>query len=67
MNLKQKMVVVLMDVLLLAELAVAIYLGVRDPDNLTVIFLKTYVPTAAVTVVAARICIRRLASRPALQ
>lgn len=67
MNIKQKMVVVLMDVLLLAELALAIYLGVRDLDNLTVVFLKTYVPAAAVTVAAARICIRRLASRPAQQ
>jgi hypothetical protein len=60
MNGKQRLVVVLMDILLLAELAVAIYLGQRSPDDIALIFLKTYLPAMLVTVVLARICIKRL-------
>ncbi len=65
MNGKQKIVVVTMDGLLLAELALSMYLGWRDPENLTVVFLKTFVPAVAVTFVAARIFIKRLATQPA--
>ena len=65
MNLKQRIVIVVMDGLLLTELAVSMYLGWRDPDNLTVVFLRTFLPAVVVTVVAARICIKRLAIRPA--
>ena len=60
MNGKQRLVIVLMDILLLVELAVAIYLGQRSPDNIAVIFLKTYLPAMLVTVVLARICVKRL-------
>jgi len=58
MNIKQKFVVIIMDVLLLAELGISIYLGYRDPENLTIVFLKTYVPALIVTVVAARVMLR---------
>ena len=59
MNLKQRLVVIVMDLLLLAELAVAIYLGYQNQEQLTLIFLRTYVPAMAVTVVLARICFER--------
>jgi hypothetical protein len=58
MNLKQKFVVIIMDVLLLVELGISIYLGYRNPENLTIVFLKTYVPALIVTVVAARVMLR---------
>ena len=58
MNIKQKFVVIIMDVLLLAELGISIYLGYRDPENLTIVFLKTYVPALIVTMVAARVMLR---------
>lgn len=64
MNLKQKIVVVVMDALLLAELTLAIYLGYRDPGNQTEIFLKTFLPALVVTVGAARLCIHRLETKP---
>ena len=60
LNPKQRLVVVLMDLLLLIELAVAVYLGYQDQPNLTAIFLRTYVPAMVITVLLARICIRRL-------
>ncbi|BFR49786.1 hypothetical protein RVX_R28470 [Nitratidesulfovibrio sp. HK-II] len=59
-NLKQALVVVTQDVLLLAELALAIYLGSRNPDDLSGIFLRTFIPLAALTVFASRLAIRRL-------
>jgi hypothetical protein len=58
MNIKQKLVVIIMDVLLLAELGISIYLGYRNPENLTIVFLKSYVPALIVTVVAARVMLR---------
>ncbi|MFZ0134775.1 MAG: hypothetical protein WAK95_19725 [Desulfobacterales bacterium] len=63
LNGKQKLIVVLMDLLLLIELAVAVYLGYQHQENLTVIFLRTYVPAMLITVILARIGIRKLATQ----
>jgi hypothetical protein len=63
MNKKQKLIVVVMDLLLLIELAVAVYLGYQQQENLTIIFLRTYVPAMLVTVILARIGIRKLANQ----
>jgi len=63
MNGKQKLIVVVMDLLLLIELAVAVYLGYQQQENLTVIFLRTYVPAMLITVILARISIRKLATQ----
>ena len=62
MNIKQRIVIIAMDVMLLAELALSIYLGHRQPDNLTLVFLRTYIPAMLVTVILARICFVRLRS-----
>jgi hypothetical protein len=59
MNLKQRIAVVVMDLMLVAELAVCIYLGHRTPDELTGFFLKTYLPAGGATVLAALLLIRR--------
>ena len=63
LNAGQRWVVVLMDVMLLVELCIAVYLGQKNPADLTLIFLRTFAPAAALTVVAARIAIRSLAAR----
>lgn len=63
MNLRQKAVVLTMDILLLAELMVCMYLGHQQGDQLTVFFLKTYLPAGALTVLPAWYLIRRLRSR----
>lgn len=59
-NRGQKLVVVVMDVLLLVELTVSILLGQQDPENMTVIFLRTFIPLALVTLVVSRIMIGRM-------
>jgi len=50
--------------MLLAELVWAMYHGQQDPENLTAIFLRTFIPSAAVTLVAARLLLRRLQPVP---
>lgn len=60
----QRTVVFVMNLMLLAELVWAMYHGQQDPENLTAIFLRTFIPSAAVTLVAARLLLRRLQPVP---
>jgi hypothetical protein len=60
----QRAVVVVMNMMLLAELTWAMYHGQQDPENLTAVFLRTFVPWAAATVVAARLLLRSLRPTP---
>lgn len=60
LNKRQRAVAVIMNLLLLIELTVCMYLGQNDPDDLTMFFLKTFLPAAAVTLVTARLLIRRM-------
>jgi hypothetical protein len=60
----QRAVVVIMNLMLLAELTWAMYHGQQDPENLTAVFLRAFVPSAAATVVAARFLLRRLQPAP---
>lgn len=63
MNFKQRIVLIVMDVLILSELMFSIYLGYRNQENLTVIFLKTYIPAVIVTIIIGRVLIKRLRSQ----
>ncbi len=65
MNFKQKVVLIVIDILVLAELMISIYLAYQNPENITVIFLKTYIPAVIVTVIGGRMFIRRLRSQEA--
>ena len=56
----QRTVVVVMNLMLLAELTWAMYHGQQDPGNLTAVFLRTFILSAAATLVAARVLLRRL-------
>jgi hypothetical protein len=60
LNGRQRAVVIIMNLLLLIELTVCMYFGQQDPDNLTLFFLKTFLPAAAATLTSARMLIRRL-------
>ena len=59
MNTKQKIAVVVINVLVLAELAFSIYLGSRDQD-MVLTFLKIYIPALVITLFLGRIFIRKL-------
>ncbi len=63
MNFKQKIVLIVMDILILIELVLSIYLGYRNQENITVIFLKTYIPAVIVTIIIGRVLIKKLRSQ----
>ena len=63
LNPKQKLIVVLADVLLLAELTYSIYIGSRDPEYMTNIFLRTFIPMVVGTLVLTRLFLKKYASR----
>ena len=63
LNSKQRWVVLAMNVLLLAEVTLGMYWGQQDPDNLSAIFLRTFIPSAVMTIVAARLMLRRFKNR----
>ncbi|MBI5062320.1 MAG: hypothetical protein HZB87_02290 [Desulfatitalea sp.] len=48
-----------MNLLLLAELTLGMYWGQQDPENLSAIFLRTFIPSGAMTILAARLMLRR--------
>ena len=60
LNFRQKIVVVMMDILLLAELTGCIYFGHQHQDDMTGIFLRSFIPLALVTVIVSRILIRKM-------
>lgn len=59
MNIKQKMVVVMINILVLVELGFSIYVGSQGQD-MVLTFLMIYIPAVVVTIYLGRICIRRL-------
>ena len=59
LNFRQKIVVLAMDLLLLIELGYSIYRGQQPGADLTLVFLKYFVPSLILTVAAARYLIRR--------
>jgi hypothetical protein len=60
---KQKVVVAAMNLLLLSELTWAMYLGQQQTEDLTAVFLRTFIPLALVTIVGAKFLLRKF--RPA--
>jgi hypothetical protein len=60
MNLRQKVVIGVVDVLVIAELCVSMYLANQDPENFTVAFVKSFFAMALPTLIAARIAFKRL-------
>ncbi len=57
---RQRVVVLCMNVLLLTELTLGMYFGQQEPENLTAVFLRIFIPSATITLIAARLVMRRL-------
>lgn len=57
----QRIVVGVMNVLLLVELTVCMYVGQQNPETLALFFLKTFPLLAAATIIISRFLVRRLA------
>ena len=62
MNLKQQIAVVLMNVAMIAELSISIYLSNTDPEYFTVLFSKYFFSMLVPTLIVAKIAVKRLGS-----
>lgn len=62
LNTRQRITIITMDILLIAELVFCIYYSHGDPDTMPVLFLRTYVPLCLVTLFACRYLVRRFES-----
>jgi len=62
MNLSQKLAVLAMDLLMLAEVGIAMYLATRNPETLTPVFLKTFMLMLLPTLAAGYLAVRKLRS-----
>jgi uncharacterized membrane protein YphA (DoxX/SURF4 family) len=67
MNTRQKLLVVALDLLLLAELTFSMYWSARTPDDMAGAFIRLFVPLVLATLVAGRWSIRRLGAADAPQ
>lgn len=66
LNKRQKIALVVLNVVLIAELGYALYLGHKDPENLTPIFLKYFFLLVIPTFIIGRIVIKRLRTKEPL-
>ncbi len=60
---RQRLAVIALDVALVAEVTLSVYLASRDPDAFTPVFLKSFFAMCLPTVAAAIVVIRRLGGR----
>ena len=63
MNFRQKVAVAILDITVIAELCVSMYLATHDPDNLTPVFLKSFLTMVIPTLLLGRVVIKRLGSK----
>lgn len=64
MNIHQKIIVIMMDVLLIIELCISMYFAGKNPEMLTPIFLKYFSIMAVPTFIIAKIFVKKLQSKP---
>ena len=60
MNLRQKVAVAVLDLVILAELCFSLYAANQDPENLTLVFLKVFFSLVIPTLIIARVVIKRM-------
>ncbi|MDO9566036.1 MAG: hypothetical protein Q7J15_04780 [Candidatus Desulfaltia sp.] len=59
MNVNQKIIVVMVDILILAELAYCIMQGKSNPEYMTPIFFKNFIPLIIATLIGSKILLKR--------
>jgi hypothetical protein len=63
MNFHQKIAVVIVDVVVLAELCVSMFMAYNNPENFTPVFFKSFLGMLIPTLILARIAIKRLGTQ----
>jgi hypothetical protein len=67
MNFRQKVAVAVLDVLVIAEVAVSVYCAHHDPEDFTAVFFKVFLTAVIPTLVLAKVVIRGLRSKEPLE
>jgi hypothetical protein len=65
MNMKQRIVVIIADILLLAALTFSVYVAQQTPQEIALAFMKTFIPMVLCTLVLGRIFIKKFKSADA--
>jgi len=65
MNMKQRIVVIIADILLLAALTFSVYVAQQTPQEIAFAFMKTFIPMVICTLVMGRIFIKKFQSADA--
>ncbi len=65
MNLQQKIVVIILDILLLVELCISMYFANKTPDMLTPVFIKYFFTMCIPSLILAKIGVRYFGSQEA--
>jgi len=63
MNLAQKLTIVIMDLLLLIELCIGMFLATRQPDAFTLVFVRSFLMMCIPTLILAKVFVSRLRSK----
>jgi len=64
MNFKQKLMIAGVDILLLAELTLAVYKSAQGPvDDSAAVFLRFFLPAAAATIAIGRLAVKKLKTK----
>jgi hypothetical protein len=63
LNFKQKLFVILLDFIVLAELAASLYWTNQFGESMTPMFLKTYLPVVFLTLIIGKFCLNKLESK----
>lgn len=62
MNLKQRVVVIIADIMLLAQLTYSVYVAQQTPEEISLVFMKTFFPLVLCTFIAGRFFVRKFRS-----
>jgi hypothetical protein len=63
MNFRQKVAVAILDVVVIAQLCVSMYFAAQEPNNLTPVFLKSFLTMVVPTLLLAKVVIGRLRTK----
>jgi hypothetical protein len=63
MNLAQKLTIVIMDLLLLIELCIGMYLANGQPDAFTLVFVRSFLMMCIPTLILAKVFVSRLRTK----
>ena len=63
MNIQQKAAIAVADMVIVVELCISIFLANRDPDNMTLLFLKSFFLMLIPTLILTRVAFKMLRSK----